>query len=129
MNEHISKIIDQRQLVSVMNKTKWRELCGSFSGSDSVSPEIRYKLIFGESIYGFSAVWWDEVFRDCVAIEWMDFDPFNHEFRGQLVSKKKIEIRNEIFEIFEKYNIPYSIEGGFYRVWGYIDRHVSPQFV
>jgi len=30
MSETLFKIIDDRQLVSVMNKTKWRELCGEF---------------------------------------------------------------------------------------------------
>jgi hypothetical protein len=31
MNKELIKVIAERQLVSVMNQTKWRELCQEFS--------------------------------------------------------------------------------------------------
>ncbi|WHI50488.1 hypothetical protein P3339_18910 [Microbulbifer sp. MLAF003] len=129
MNEVLSKVIDQRQLVSVMNKTKWRELCSLFADQGDASPEVRYKLIYEDKILGFSKVWWDELFGDSVAIEWIDFDSYEHEFRGRLVSDKDTDISSGILEVLHKFNIPYSIEGKYYRVWGYINADSNPEFV
>jgi len=129
MNEALLKVIDQRQLVSVMNKTKWKELCSSFSDKCKISPVVRYKLIYEDNILGFSKVWWNELFDDSAAIEWLDFDPIEHEFRGHLLSDKDTDIRSEILDVFRKFNISYSIEGKYYRVWGYINSKDNPKFV
>jgi hypothetical protein len=129
LNKVLSKVIDQRQLVSVMNKTKWRELCSSFATQGDASPEVRYKLIYEDKILGFSKVWWDELFNDSVAIEWIDFNPFEHEFIGHLVYDNSTDIRDRILEVFHNFNIPYSIESKYYRVWGYINANDNPEFV
>ena len=129
MNETLFKIIDDRQLVSVMNKTKWRELCGEFEEIHELGVNVRYKMITSDQLYGFSSVWWDQLFRETVAIEWIDFDPKKRERRGHLVSDKETDISEIILDIFKKHNIPYSLENDCLRVWGYLNQDVRPVFV
>ncbi|WP_337165230.1 DUF6678 family protein [Vibrio fluvialis] len=129
MNKKLLKIIDDRQLVSVMNKTKWRELCCEFEEIHELGVNVRYKMITSDQLYGFSPVWWDELFRETVAIEWIDFDPKKKEHRGQLISDKEKDISNVILDIFKKHSIPYSLENDCYRVWGYLNQNVQPVFV
>jgi len=129
MNETLVKIIDDRQLVSVMNKTKWRKLCGEFEEIHELGVSVRYKMITSDKLYGFSPVWWDQLFRETVAVEWIDFDPKKRERRGQLVSDKETDISDVILGIFKNHNIPYSLENDCFRVWGYLNQDVHPVFV
>jgi hypothetical protein len=129
MNETLFKIIDDRQLVSVMNKTKWRELCGEFEEIHELGVSVRYKMITSDQLYGFSPVWWDQLFRETVAVEWIDFAPKKRKRRDQLVSDKETDISDVILGIFKKHNIPYSLENDFFRVWGYLNQDVHPVFV
>ena len=128
MNEVLLKIIDSRQLVSVMNKTKWKELCDSFSESIDFTPSVRYKCITSDEVTGFSLVWWNEMFRESAAFEWLDIDPVKRERRGRLVSDRETDYSDTVIGILKKYNIPYSIEEGCYRVWGYISKNENPDF-
>ena len=52
MNEDLLKIINTRQLVSVMNKTKWRELCEDFEIIQNLNIKVRYKLITTDQMFG-----------------------------------------------------------------------------
>jgi hypothetical protein len=129
MNEKLIQIIGERQLVSVMNKTKWRELCGDFEKMNDPLVQIRYKLITSEELVGFSPVWWNEVLNETPAIEWLEFDPVKREKRGSLVSDKEIDMSGDIIEVLDRHNIRYSIEGVYLRVWGYLNQRASPEFV
>ena len=112
-----------------MNKTKWTELCNSFESQTEMSPNVRYKLLNSEKIFGFSKVWWDELLRECQAIEWIDFELVRREHRGRLLSDREIDISEFISSVFQMHNVPYSVEGKYFRVWGYISAKNSPVFV
>ena len=129
MDKYLSKIIDKRQLASVMNNTKWRELCSSFEAMGDLSPSVRYKLISENGTQKFHQVWWHEILNEASAIEWMDFDPVLRRFQGKLVSEAKTDLKGSILEVFDRHNIPYSVEGAYLRVWGYISAENSPKFV
>ncbi|CCN46535.1 conserved hypothetical protein [Vibrio nigripulchritudo MADA3029] len=129
MSEKYRKIINDRQLVSAMNKTKWRELCVGFEALQSLNISVRYKLISSDEIYGFSTVWWDEVFEESPFIEWLDFNPIVYEHQGRLVAAKETDRRNEILAVFEKYGIRYSLHETHFRVWGYLSQDTNPEFV
>jgi len=129
MNEVLLKIINDRQLVSVMNETKWREMCGEFEAIHDLGVHVRYKNITSDQLYGFSSVRWDQLFREAVSIEWIDFNPIKKEHRGRLISDKETDISGVILSIFKKHSIPYSIENGCYRVWGYLNQSDHPEFV
>ena len=129
MNKKLIKVIAERQLVSVMNQTKWRELCQEFSKNNTLDPSVRYKLIYSDEIFGFSPVWWNELLREASAIEWLDFNPIELEPRGRLVSPKETDISNEILTILKRHNVPYSMEQSYIRVWGYFNQSEHPVFV
>ncbi|KZN58928.1 hypothetical protein N474_25400 [Pseudoalteromonas luteoviolacea CPMOR-2] len=129
MNEKYLKIINDRQLVSVMNKTKWRELCDEFGELHSLNISIRYKLISSNETLGFSPVWWDELFEESTGIEWLDFNPIVCEHRGRLVSDKETDRSDEILSVLKDLGIKYSIQESYFRVWGYLSQDAHPQFV
>ncbi|WP_444927201.1 DUF6678 family protein [Microbulbifer sp. TRSA002] len=129
MNENLLKIINERQLVSAMNKTKWRELCGDFEELHSLNICIRYKLITSDEIFGFSPVWWDQLFEDTSAIEWLDFNPIVSEYRGRLVSDKETNRSAEILSVLKSRGIRYSNQESYFRVWGYLIPGACPEFV
>ncbi|MGH1540331.1 MAG: DUF6678 family protein [Arenicella sp.] len=128
MHKLLLKIINERQLVSVMNRTKWSKLCEEFSKTHEQYINVRYKTIYSDKIGSFSPVWWNELFEESPAIEWLDFDPVKKEHRGRLVSDKKTDISAIILQILEEQNIPYSIEKSYFRVWGYISENQRPIF-
>ena len=129
MNDATLKLVNQRQLVSVMNKTKWTELCNSFDCENKASPNVRYKLIYSEQEFGFSKIWWNQLLHECEAIEWIDFRLVLREHRGNLLPDKEIDISKQIKEALQAHDIPYSVEGENLRVWGYISAENSPVFV
>lgn len=129
MNEGLLKIINTRQLVSVMNKTKWRELCESFEVIQNLHIKISYKLVNGEEIYGFATVWWHELLEDTPFIEWLEFDPVVREYCGRLIPDKQTDYSSEILNILNKHSIRFSKEEFYIKVWGYISANTNPEFV
>ncbi|WP_205737318.1 DUF6678 family protein [Halioglobus japonicus] len=112
----MSKIIDQNQLVSMMNKTKWRELCSEFEKESTVSPLVKYKLITSDKEFGLSEVWWHELYGECQAIEWLDFSKV----------KSRENISTQVVAVLDSVGVPYSDEGGVFRVWGYVNSNSRP---
>lgn len=129
MNEKLLRIVNERQLVSMMNKTKWRELCQELGAGHISTIHVRYKLITSIEILGFSAVCWDELFEESSGIEWLDFDPIVKEYRGRLVPDKDIDRSDELLAAFNKHGIKYSVQESYFRVWGYLSRGIYPEFI
>jgi hypothetical protein len=129
MNENLLNIINSRQLVSVMNNTKWRELCEEFEKLQHLNLKVRYKLITTDQLLGFSPVWWRELFEHASQIEWLEFDPIVTEHRGQLITHKEINKSVEILNVLQKHSIRYSKEQSYFRVWGYITSTSIPEFI
>lgn len=129
MHKNLLDVINRRQLVSAINKTKWRELCQAFGERHSLNISVRYKLITSDLILGFSPVWWDELFAESPAIEWLDFDPLVKEYQGRLIADKVTDVSAEILAIFNKHGIKYTAQESYFRVWGYLSPGVVPEFV
>ncbi|BBM82860.1 DUF6678 family protein [Candidatus Uabimicrobium amorphum] len=122
MDRDLLEIVNQRKIKSVISKEKWNKLCLSF---DKISPEVRYKSIDGNEIYGFSKVWWHELFSDSETIEWIDIKTVLTEFRGRLIPPKEIDISRSILKILEKFNISYTTGEKYFRIWCYISSESS----
>ncbi|WP_444894538.1 DUF6678 family protein [Microbulbifer sp. TRSA001] len=129
MNEETLKFIEERRLVSYMNKTKWRELANAITSNSDFEPQVRLKYLRDlEAMPGFSLLDWEWVrYGQSNCIEWMDIDPFKRERRGNLLSDRITDFSGFIATVLKKYNIPYSFENGCYRVWGYANQ--QPVFV
>lgn len=130
MNNQTLKYINEHQLSSVMNNTKWRKLDSAVNESDDFVPHIRYKLIHeDEPNSGFTPVWWNELLEISEVIEWLEIQPFQIEHFGGLVSDKQTDFTSLLSGQLKKQSIPFSIENGMYRIWGYLRVGESPKFV
>ena len=129
MDDKLLKIINSRQLVSVMNKTKWQELCEEFEGIQNWNVKVRYKLITSNKLLGFSPVWWFELFEETPLIEWLEFDLVVPEYKQGMISQKETDRSVEIVNILRKHSIRYSREQSYFKVWGYISAATNPEFV
>lgn len=130
MNSEVLKYVNEHQLSSVMNKTKWCELEKALNGSEDFIPYVRYKLIYDENLNaGFTAVWWHELLEIAETIEWLEVNPFKREWLGRLVADRVTDFSDVVSAQLAQYSIPYSIENGMFRIWGYLRRNESPEFI
>lgn len=94
MNEQDLKFINDHQLASFMNKTRWRELADRFTSDDDLEPRVRLKYLGQESMTGFTLLDWEWVKSgESSCIEWMDIDPIKKVRIGQLVKDKEFDFR------------------------------------
>ena len=126
-SEKIRLIVEERGLYSLINNTKWKELITTIKEKIPDIP-IKYKTLFEEDTPTY---YWtmagDEYFEylNMVSIEWFKISCEIKEIknRGRLI-EDKVNIygkKAEIYEILEKFNIPYEydeIENAFF-IYGY----------
>jgi len=68
-------------------------------------------------------------YGDSSCIEWIEIDPVKSERIGRLVPDKKTDYSEFVVSVLLKNNIPYSINGPNYKVWGYANTSEQPEFV
>lgn len=121
MDNELQKQISKSGLTSCMNNTKWRELVSEITKDKNYNPSVNIKSVFDtESNRPFSPVWWEEVEHDGFDyIEWLEINPVKIEFIGRLVDPKKEDYSEFILAGLNKYFIPYEINNGIIRVYGY----------
>ena len=126
-SEKIRLIVEERGLYSLMNNTKWKELITAIKEKTPDIP-IKYKSLFEEESPTY---YWtmagDEYFEylNMTSVEWFKISCEIKEIknRGRLI-EDKVTIygkKAEIYEILEKFNIPYEydeIENAFF-IYGY----------
>lgn len=136
--ERILDIITNRNLVSYMNNTKWRELRTSMLNEMPFVPPYDYKTLFDDSDYitkehvqhliknegpsCFCSLDGESFnFLNYKAIEWLKVRPhFFIEEGGQLVKKNLwYDCEKEFIEILKSYSIPYEVQNGVYTIYGY----------
>lgn len=125
MSERLAKIIQDRQLTSCMNDTKWKELFSSIEKSediiqyktlwDEVAPEVYWCLLGDEELDYMKTSW----------IEWLKIrGHIEKTFRsGRLMEPKveKTDIHDKVEDVLKKYSIPYEYdpEEDCYVIYGY----------
>ena len=114
--ERLRRYIHREQLASVMNNSKWRRLVAVLEGfpvkctfrrkdvRESMLKESRWD---GDFYHVFSGGW--------ASIEWIEINAR----RGQLVPPDVDDRTIEFRKALRDANIPYTIEDGETRVWGY----------
>ncbi|MEO0964963.1 MAG: DUF6678 family protein [Planctomycetota bacterium] len=126
--DRLKSYIQREQLASVMNDTKWRrliELLAAYKGGC----QFRRRSV-RDSDTRESA--WDpdffHVFGGLEDIEWVEIDARVEIHRGQLINPR-VEDRNlELRDALIEARIPFSIEEGVTRVWGYTRPGRSPDW-
>ncbi len=129
--EKIRKIVQQRNLCSYMNDTKWRELQHAMVHEMPFPPPYEIKYLF-ENETKENQFYQDVPFlgewENCedgfdldaaFAIEWVKVRPQYLERQGKLIKPKVIKADSQFVEILKKYSIPYEIENGTYCIYGY----------
>lgn len=131
MSKESIEIANKLNLSSVMNKTKWRELAIALDSNREFTPVIRAKYIFDAlPMPGFSFFDWELLIQgESENIEWIEIDPIKREYMGQLVPDKETDFSKFIKNTLSQFNIPYSLENSFYKVWGYVNPDNQPNFI
>ena len=112
LKDKIRETIQNRQLSSFMNNTKWRELIGAIS--DIKALPIKYKTIFENYCpQDFWTLAGDEFFlsMDKALIEWFKISCTieKQEYLGQLLMPKMsvVSVRAEVESILKRFSINY----------------------
>lgn len=121
----VISLVEQKNMFSIMNNTKWRELQKSVQKLPFPPPYIM-KLItdknepqsFDKDVW-YIGDWNDEVLFPFFNIEWIKVRPRYVKHRGQLIDDEIIDETELFIEILEKYSIPYEEENGTFLIYGY----------
>ena len=115
-SEKIRLIVEERELYSLMNNTKWKELITAIKEKIPNIP-IKYKTLFEEDT---PAYYWtmagDEHFEhlNMTSVEWFKISCEIKEIenRERLIEDKIIiyDKKVEIYEILERFHIPYEYD-------------------
>lgn len=123
-------VVQERQLTSYMNATKWREL------ADAVVDELPFAPAFNEKWLSepapdldlpaeprFVGDWgqlrsWQES-GDGVLLEWIKVAPRFAHHVGRLVAPRIEDCEAGFVSILKRFDIPYERDGAFIMIYGY----------
>ena len=116
------RIAFDRQLASVMNRTKWRELVDILDSNPDFAPETRLKYIDDEAAGGFCHLdsYLVKFGGFTRAIEWLEINPIRRERIGRLVAPKETDFSDWIREALNFHAIPFIETDGLFRINGYL---------
>ena len=101
----LARLMASGDLIPVMNDTKWRELVAELRACPELKPQFRKKDVFAVDGYVSN---WDGEFHYHIhpveTIEWLELRSGSPSWLSSCLSK---------------HSIPFSLEGGTPRVWGY----------
>ena len=100
-------------LVPALNDTKWRELCMAIYATREFSPRFRIRDVLREDTSTWDTEWFHHP-GPYFLIRWMDIDPDRNAAA--------------VIAILKRYNVPFSQEGDYLRVWGYYSPSKPPNF-
>ena len=134
LRETVRRIVEERELCSCMNSTKWNELRTAMMQEMPFQPPYIVKFLMDDTCYaepGFredvchTGNWYDafaiegEGFHAELAVEWVKVRPRYLKRRGALLPPEVISAEAEFVAILQTYNIPYEESGGVYCIFGY----------
>jgi hypothetical protein len=95
---------EEEGLASLMNDTKWKELCFAFAAFE-IKPAWRTRDLLNSYVSEWDSEWFHHVGPGYCSIEWLEIDPKGCD-------------RNEIEAVLQKVGAPYEISD-FFKVVGY----------
>lgn len=123
----VMKTLAERNLVSVMNDTKWRELQDAVINTILFPPPYQAKYLLEDRLYPEEfetdvSYWgdWIEGIVPFYSVEWMRVRPRYLKHRGRLVSPEVIDITDEFVKLLKELSIPYRLENDTYIIYGYV---------
>jgi hypothetical protein len=132
LKSNVMNIVERKQLVSVMNDTKWLKLQFEINNNLAFPPAFISKYItdkmepdtldFEKQIpryYGNWLNYYEEGLPPLYNIEWLEVYPKFEKHQGQLIQGQVIDASEEFEAILYKLNIPFDKKKGIYKIWGY----------
>lgn len=123
----VMKTLAERNLVSVMNDTKWRELQDAVINTLLFPPPYQAKYLLEGRLYPEEfetdvSYWgdWIEGIVPFYSVEWIRVRPRYLKHRGRLVSPEVIDITDEFVKLLKELSIPYRLENDTYIIYGYV---------
>lgn len=129
MEKYILKIVNEQQLVSVMNTTKWHKLIDGMA-TLPFEPAFQLKVItqqelvpptFSEKLT-YVGDWQHLEIKTYKfsTIEWLKIRPFIYRHVGQLVQDEKIDISHEVKQLLASVNLHFEQVNEDFIVYGYL---------
>ncbi|QAA32287.1 DUF6678 family protein [Clostridium manihotivorum] len=126
LKEKVIRIINEKQMYSLMNNTKWRELQSAVK-TLQFPPPYQIKYVHMDTLYPetfdnipwYYGDWSNEAITPFYSIEWIRVQPVCRYHQGQLIDDGIIDETNEFLSILNKYSIPYEELNGTYFIYGY----------
>ena len=119
--EKIYKTIQERQLCSIANNTKWNRLIDTIREWDGWHPSYRFKTV-GNYISGWDVEWYYHLPFPFLCVEWFDIGLYEEVYIGQLVKNKIIDHTKEITHLLDLCKLEYEVFDDIVRVWGYLPK-------
>lgn len=130
LKDKAMQIIRERQLWSLMNDTKWRELQVAMRTEMPFAPPYILKIIseeicleepYFQKDVSYLGNWDDEIlcWGEFYWIEWVKIRPRYLKFRGKLIAPALLDATEQFLEILHRLNIPYDVEDDMYCIYGY----------
>jgi hypothetical protein len=129
--ERLARYIEVEQITSCMNNTKWAEALSAISSVPGYQPRFRARMLLDEGDPRGDQ--WNGSFPwhvpTRVFIEWLELDPVVRTPRGQLVADEIEDFSAPLTAALLGIGVPFSIEDGAIRIWGYLRQGTLPTFV
>jgi hypothetical protein len=107
-----------------MNDTKWQELCEAMRSFPDFIPFFRVKDILAQEPADWDGEWYYHPLP-YYSIEWLDIDSRHVTLRGP--DQARPDRTDEIIAELRRFQIPFSREGCYLRVWGYVTPGAPPR--
>ena len=90
MNKKELDFINKNQLVSFMNKTKWRQLAVALTSNKNFKPKIKLQYLDDNIKTAFSFLDWEWIiYGETACIRTMEIDPIKRIYQGHLINDNK----------------------------------------
>ena len=127
MSDKVTAELSKRNLVSLMNDTKWRELREAVRRELPFTPAYQLKLVLNpvphpeqfEGEVTYLGDWSDECLLPFREIEWMRVRPRFLRSRGRLIAPEVQSVEAGFLEILRRYQIPHRCDGDTIWIYGY----------
>lgn len=123
----VMETIAERNLISLMNDTKWRKLQDAVINTLRFPTPYQGKYLLDDLVYPEEFekdVWywgdWIEGIVPFYNVEWIRVRPRYLKHRGRLVSPEIIDITDDFVNILKELSIPYRLDHDTYYIYGYI---------
>ena len=125
LKKKVMSLVEQKNMISIMNDTKWNELRESVKELPFLPPyEIKFitdtdsPKPFDKDVC-FTGNWDDEMLLPFFNIEWIQVRPRYIRERGFLIDGELLDETDMFINILEKYSIPYEEQSGTFIIYGY----------